>query len=723
MHLTPVVGSHPLQVHVLIPLTSSEHTQLLAYSVRLKTSLASHEAKISKLQSLKRRYQLARNEETAMWNQFAISSLVSIAASLYHTHLLHCSGQLQLEFGFTTELSMHLNRVQSVLDGNLALTALLAEIDDLHAAHFQEEANALKEQARLIHQQHQRAAMQDAADPESVPSPVSVGSVEDDAHRPSLLPASLLHDRMMSTIEIESLFWPVDGAMLLEQVAALGETALKLEKTYREMQRKALAQSDSKQTRTIRLRGILVKQGLESESRDRDLAREIFFLRWDEETRAAQTSFNTLMLDQRAEEGKIVARWLEETNDKVSRLQSASGALPDDGDGDVGATSTTVSPEMILDFIEFIRTDLAKRYDLSAIDRERDRQREQLLLMMQPASGDDCDEPPPSYKLVDSLSLFLHRLVFPKLSVFLSSLRSEREADLDQWFTKKIQWISKLTPAQLGLNLYFLPPTADSNATPHYQWTDEDVEDTDEWDAETITDDRPAERAATAHLPYVRAMRILHQLNLAVDNASPIDLLYYLIRTIREVTRLGNCYLGLHRELERAAQAASSHPIPTPASSETLHADNMFPIVLYVVIHAGIKQPHFLFGTLARFLPDDLRNFGTAGYALAMIESAVTHICDMARPESQATGSAITPRRRNSRLEGTPPLVTPQTQSAHASVASPRTAPISSAAQPPSASAASSMRSPPIRATSRFGGSQRSYQFDDEEEVVAVWHE
>ena len=79
-------------------------------------------------------------------------------------------------------------------------------------------------------------------------------------HRIATSPASL-KDHFLTASEIDLMFWPRDHALLQEQISSLAETARKLEATYGAMQKKALSQSDSKQTRTFRLHTILVKHG------------------------------------------------------------------------------------------------------------------------------------------------------------------------------------------------------------------------------------------------------------------------------------------------------------------------------------------------------------------------------------------------------------------------------------------------------------------------------
>ena len=838
-----------LQNPPIAPLSSKESSALLAYSQRLKSSLSAHESKISRLQALKKKYQLTRNEETAIWTKFAISSLVSIASSLYHTHLLHCSALLQQEFSFTAELSSHLNQVQLVLEGKASLDSLLREIEE-RVENFLDEADAREEaaaiaaataaaeaialdggsassakraatklaaaaaaaqpkaaSASIVHKPHASPAAMKAmrerrrsSSSNSMGSSLAFAQASDHSAPSSPLPSpsttaassslssSALKSRFLTAGEIESMFWP-DSATLSqmdEQAAALAETAAKLERTYKEMQRKALSQTDSKQSRTFKLFSLLSKHGLDSPDIDGQVLGEVFYTRLENDAqRNHQLSFNALILDQRVEEGKIVGRWV----DRVSILHSQRIANPHV----VPPASERVDATTILTFLDSLRGDLSKRYDLPSMERERMEQRarnaENLLREQQQreAAGNGASSPqhaPHDYTLADPLSLYLSRMLYPKLSLIVNALCTEKESDLDQWYQRKLAWIRALTREQLGLPRNFLPIGCDMKGTHQYTWPDPPsaaantadphacpsddsgadpslaVEDDDDLvvlsaegeDAEAEAEERwqssgndyddeddgdvhgvseppsegeqdeehhvvetqsmsqflsaPADargeagsfrrrRRASAlnpNLPFQSAMQMLHRLNRGVCRMAPLDLLYVLVRVIREITRCANANLKAHREAEKEAQAAAaaraaaavfleptppstpsappslldpSFPPPAaaaaaaapsaalspPASSDALNADNMFPLVLYVVIHSGLLRPHFLFGTIARFVPEHLRHFGTMGYSLILIESAVSHVCDMSKADvmaAVAVGAGVaSPQKKN----------------------------------------------------------------------------
>jgi hypothetical protein len=392
----------------------------------------------------------------------------------------------------------------------------------------------------------------------------------------------------------------------------------------------------------------------------------------------------------------------------------------------------TVSPELIATFIELMRAELFRRYDLAAAEAEREAQRQQQRQQRATETHtgsieqqDDADAATQQteldaaqYTLSDPLVLFLQRMLYPRLSVLVLSLRADREIDLDHWYTKKLSWIRLLSRAQLGLNRFFLPPGTDMDATQTPLWNEsaeavraaaleaammvpgmpgaaaampfgpavaqggashsmpepvnEDEHDDSVGSQGVDPGDPDAPLPSSASLlsvpPFHSAMQLLHRANAGASMA-PVDLLYILIRTVREVTRLANAYLHMHREAERQMReqqqqqqgaeaeepsSAASGPAPQPPSTAAaassssaaplsslyLHADHMFPLLLYVVIHSGLRAPHFLFGHLARFLPDSLRHFGTAGYSLSVIEGAVAHICDMDKKDVQQAGAS-----------------------------------------------------------------------------------
>jgi hypothetical protein len=490
---------------------------------------------------------------------------------------------------------------------------------------------------------------------------------------------------------------------------------------------------------------------------------ELFYLRTDTPAqRDVQIHFNHLLLDQRCEEGRTIARWIERMHalprpawehaqgqaGAIGAASSASGAvssavsaaypssipptLTSAADVDPRAT---VSPELIATFIELMRAELFRRYDLAAVEAERETQRQQQRQQRTEThtgsiqQQDDADAAAQQteldaaqYTLSDPLVLFLQRMLYPRLSVLVLSLRADREIDLDHWYAKKLSWIRLLSRAQLGLNRFFLPPGTDMDATQTPLWNesaeaeraaaleaammvpgmpgaaaampfgpavaqggashsmsepvDEDEHDDSAGSQGVDPGDPDAPLPSSAALlsvpPFHSAMQLLHRANVGASMA-PVDLLYILIRTVREVTRLANAYLHMHREAERqmreqqqhqqqgteaeepssAASAAAPQPPSTaaaasssssssaaPLSSLYLHADHMFPLLLYVVIHSGLRAPHFLFGHLARFLPDSLRHFGTAGYSLSVIEGAVAHICDMDKKDVQQAGAS-----------------------------------------------------------------------------------
>jgi len=203
----------------------------------------------------------------------------------------------------------------------------------------------------------------------------------------------------------------------------------------------------------------------------------------------------------------------------------------------------------------------------------------------------------------------------------------------------------------------------------------EDADSCGESDAPLAALSSSADPTGAAAPPFHAAMKLLHSLNAGADVWAPVDALYTIILAVREITRQAEAHAEEHREeerreKERAAEAAaaaaagsnegasaptssssssscsatdpaapadsSSSSSPSPSSSvssHSLHADNLFPLVLYVVVQSGVLRWHFVLGHLSRFLPAALRCFGTSGFSLSLVEGAVAHVCDMERKD------------------------------------------------------------------------------------------
>jgi hypothetical protein len=75
---------------------------------------------------------------------------------------------------------------------------------------------------------------------------------------------------------------------------------------------------------------------------------------------------------------------------------------------------------------------------------------------------------------------------------------------------------------------------------------------------------------------------------------------------------------------KESAEASGYAPIRVVVS-----ADSLFPIVVWVVIHANLTHVHVALGHLERFLAEDQRNFGEAGMCLSLMEAAVMGVRGM----------------------------------------------------------------------------------------------
>jgi len=502
---TPVVDAHPLAQFPLLPLTSSQQSALHSYSARLRSVLRRTETRIMKLQRQKEKIRQLRMEENELWHAFAISSLVSIASSLYHTKLLTTSIHLQLEFGFSAELSIHLNNVQRVRDGALPLQTLLNDIQLMAERHIKErgeetESSSTNEQSNTRHTTksssiHEHCAVNEKQLKElrkiharrlvemnsAAITTASSSSSSSSTASPSALPYTRrqLSHLFLSDLELSSIFWPQDRCHLLEQIASLEETSAKLESTYKTMQSKALQSTDnSVRARRFRMRRILLHDGLDSSGLDRRVSRDFFFLhRSHPDVLRAQHAFDCLILDQRSEEGKMIAKW--RSGVRMLMDESAGGQLtgsdgrriPFSPPSTKKKNSQKISPEYILRSIESFLEDLEKRYDLPSMEQERHQHKDggqQDGAGKRSRSGSSTDGPmdPSSHTHADSensitsqtslrdvLSLFFHRSIYPTLGVdVLWSFRSEREQDLDHWYRMKVAaWIGKLTPTQIGI--------------------------------------------------------------------------------------------------------------------------------------------------------------------------------------------------------------------------------------------------------------------------------
>jgi len=77
---------------------------------------------------------------------------------------------------------------------------------------------------------------------------------------------------------------------------------------------------------------------------------------------------------------------------------------------------------------------------------------------------------------------------------------------------------------------------------------------------------------------------------------------------------------------ETALDPSTDLPSPKPPH---LSADMLFPIVVWVVLHARVSHIHTSLGFLDRFLPHEQKHFGELGMSLTLIKAAASHINDL----------------------------------------------------------------------------------------------
>lgn len=159
---------------------------------------------------------------------------------------------------------------------------------------------------------------------------------------------------------------------------------------------------------------------------------------------------------------------------------------------------------------------------------------------------------------------------------------------------------------------------------------------------------------------------------------SPIDMLYTIVSSIRDIYDQARLYASMHRAAcvkqgewncscpptrprtasgtfgpvqipvtsttdsatSSSSTMASTSPLSDPAASVIVSADNIFPLIVWCVVHSDVRSLHSLIGHMERFLPIQQKQFGEAGMCLSLLEAAVTHVVQ-ATPEQYGQAHAI----------------------------------------------------------------------------------
>jgi len=195
---------------------------------------------------------------------------------------------------------------------------------------------------------------------------------------------------------------------------------------------------------------------------------------------------------------------------------------------------------------------------------------------------------PPHFKRC--LRLFVDRLLFPRIRGYkglpvFETLRTKRESDGDAIFTKYCKRLR-------------------ANGQQDIPEVFRKVSDTP-FDPEVVS----------SNMPYYDAMQAMHD---ATRFVVPTDILHALLRALRLIHTDGQKYAS-----EKGQRAA-------------LSADDLFPIVVFVLTHSRIDDVNTRLGHLERFLPKSVKNFGEVGLTLCLIQAGVQDILRQATEEESS---------------------------------------------------------------------------------------
>eukprot|EP00474_Spongospora_subterranea_P002640 CRZ03098.1 hypothetical protein [Spongospora subterranea] len=210
---------------------------------------------------------------------------------------------------------------------------------------------------------------------------------------------------------------------------------------------------------------------------------------------------------------------------------------------------------------------------------------------------------------LDTIRLHVHRMIYPRITRTLGRLQTSIEVDNDTKFRKKIRWMWCLSQEQLGIRDDFRCPHEYHLAAPPPGLMTSPVNQVPPSPSEhvTSTDSGSALISLPSDFPFHTSITTLSQLE---TQCVPTDMLYTLVQTIASIHQSCRTYSGNEEAV--------------------VDADALFPIVVWVVVHAYTSNINCRLGHILRSISDEKqRNFGESGFSLAIIEASVSYILEL----------------------------------------------------------------------------------------------
>lgn len=240
----------------------------------------------------------------------------------------------------------------------------------------------------------------------------------------------------------------------------------------------------------------------------------------------------------------------------------------------------TIPAKVLCQFLIYLTEFLLKKYKIERVQK-RDGQ---------------------EFHLKGPLDLYISRLIYPRITgrdrvPIMISLRTQRELEHDEQFAKKCLWMRSLSQGEVGVPELFQKEMTEEQ---RFQFNAR---------SKILLDPNAAEsKKAKIRAVYPFASAIL-ALNQARKHCVPGDLLHCFLEAIRKIHK------GCHEY--------------SKDSKVNVTADDLFPIIVWVVIHSGLEDINMRLGHMERCLPEHIKHRGEGGICLSLVEAAVAYICRM----------------------------------------------------------------------------------------------
>lgn len=325
-----------------------------------------------------------------------------------------------------------------------------------------------------------------------------------------------------------------------------------------------------------------------------------------------QDTFNRMMVDLRQTEGQLLEKW----------RQFLSSSDP-----------KTIPPSGIVTFVEHFVVNTMQRYEivLSVLSSPVDcavvcadiqgvrfstlfEANENSLVGVNLPSGTSVAEAVAD-RLLPCMRLLTERLLYPSIVQVTEAMVPAEDRKKDEEISSMRVWMKNLSQGDVGITRMFRkPPQIDGE-------------------------------------PYAEATAILAKME---GECVPSNILRIAYESVKVVLRTAKLYYSHHKQ-SRISDIMSDL-VDTPSNKPTspatsipyvngssltaaehkvdIIADDLFPIMVWVVIHSPIDHLHRLLFLLKHFSDENSRHFGEVGMAVSLVEAAVYHMFEMDAPSS-----------------------------------------------------------------------------------------